>query len=34
MFAISPEVELVTKHVETYKEFPNRQELGSFTQKQ
>ena len=33
MFVISPEVELVTEHVETYKEFLNRQELGSFTPK-
>jgi len=34
MFVISPEVELVTKHVETCKEFLSRQELGSFTPKQ
>jgi len=34
MFVISPGVELVTKQVETWKDFPTRQELGSFTPKQ
>jgi arylsulfatase len=34
MFIMVPLKDLVTKHMATYKEFPPRQEGGSFTPKQ
>lgn len=34
MFLISPLVEVVGKHMATYKDFPPRQESASFTAKQ